>query len=225
MHSRYALAVDAASLALDFVWIIALRERLWLSVALCTLTFVARLSLIRRRWDVALFVVGGAAAAGSDALQVACGVYTYPVQQLFVLPACMVPVWGQIMLFIASVLATAQPMSPGAPPVPTRAQLALISLAFATALFAVCGLYRTPWHVALASTLAALVMLRIAAARDDLPLVLVAAALGPLAEAILVHNGVYRFAVPTWQQMPLWHPFFWAASLLFVRRAFSALRI
>jgi hypothetical protein len=94
----------------------------------------------------------------------------------------------------------------------------IISGAFVAALLSVCFFYRTPIIVSVVSSAAALVMLRTRPEAHDLVLMLIAAVVGPSAEAILVHNEVYVFAVATWQRMPLWHPFFWAASLLFVRR-------
>jgi hypothetical protein len=216
---RRILALDAAVLAVHFACALVLGRQGAVVFAIVAVVTGIRLVMVRDWRHIAVFFVGVVLGAGADALQVTCGTYTYAHPSLGPLPAYMLVTWGQIFLLLLSVLSLANEHEPGWPPGRPRPALATVNWAVATA--AVCLLHAAPWSVA--ATCAAMSAIVLIADRrtGDGVLCLLAAWLGPAAEGILVTGGVYTFSTPTVAGLPVWHPFYWVACILLLRRLWA----
>jgi hypothetical protein len=213
------LALDAASMGLGFAAILAFPGRNLLVLGLVCAIGAARLSLTRDRRDWLAFVAGATAGAANDAFQVACGVYTYARPDLWVLPCFMLPLWGVIFVLLRGLFAAVdQSAAMRWPRARTDEKLGLDVLLFAEATAAVCLLYGEPFLAAALCVAADGMWLIRDRRRGDLTIAALAAVFGPLSEAVLVHGGTYAFAAPTVFSLPAWHPFYWIACALFLRR-------
>ena len=168
----------------------------------------------------ACVLLGAVLGTMLDSIHAYGDVLSYPHPQLGRL-AWFVPLEFGLVGLLAGLLAPALERrfaGAGAPAWSLSERLA--ELALFAALYFLTTLVSGDWAIALAIALAGLALTRLLVTRSraDVPYVLLAAVLGPAAEALLTALGVFDYADPDFAGIPVWLPALWANGGFLIRR-------
>jgi Protein of unknown function (DUF2878) len=166
----------------------------------------------------ACFVVGSVVGTLLDAIHAYGDVLTYPDPVLGRL-AFFVPLEFGLLGLLAGTLVPALERAAGETPAFATLER-LRELTLFAALYASSALLGDGWSVPLAVALAALAVVRLARSpgRGDRLYVVLAAVLGPAAEALMSALGAFEYRHPDVAGVPLWLPALWANGGFLIRR-------